>query len=201
MCFGDGICFDIRLDAGQIGLRQIHAATQPLKKSGVRSDIVADSGEAHTPLCRVPLYARKSVMIPHAADSANRHVKSQVPIDPLPFGTEIGVYSCMERRFRPALMWHMEQDGTTIAALARGSGVSEDVIKKLRSGSSQSTDAEKAMAIAAYYGKTLEAFIRCGSQVEDDMFAALVRRLSDQERGILRAQIEGILASRDGKAG
>lgn len=102
----------------------------------------------------------------------------------------------MEKRFRPALLWHMEKHGTTIAALAKGAGVSADAIKKLRVGSSQSTDVDKGMAIAAFYGKSVEAFVNCLEQTEEQKMLAMLFRLAPVERQILYAQIQGILAAR-----
>lgn len=61
--------------------------------------------------------------------------------------------------FRDALLWHMTQHQTTIAALAKGSGVSADVIKKVRSREGASAKAEDAWRIAAYFGKELPQFI------------------------------------------
>lgn len=103
----------------------------------------------------------------------------------------------MERPFRSALLWHMEQYGTTIAELSRGAGVSEDVIKKLRTGHSQSTDVEKAMAIAGFYGKTIERFILREESGEDDGMGALAAMLTERERTILLSQIRAFLETRD----
>ena len=122
-------------------------------------------------------------------------------IDPVQKVTGCDLIGGMEKRFRPALLWHMEKHGTTIAELARGSGVTEAAIKKLRVGASQSTDVDRAVAIARFYGKSVEAFMNCSESAEDDMMRAVLFRLTDAERQILHAQIRGILATRGSEAG
>lgn len=63
--------------------------------------------------------------------------------------------------FKAALLFHMERGGTKIADLASGSGVSESAIKKLRT-RNDTTSAENALAIAKFYGLSLEEFMMCG---------------------------------------
>lgn len=103
----------------------------------------------------------------------------------------------MGKPFRSALLWHMERDGTSIAELAKGAGVSKDVIKKLRTGHSGSTDVEKAVAIAAFYGKSVEQFIRMEEPDEDGAMDVLATLLTPRERLVLKAQIQAILDTRD----
>ncbi|MBM9595927.1 adenosylcobalamin-dependent ribonucleoside-diphosphate reductase [Roseitranquillus sediminis] len=62
--------------------------------------------------------------------------------------------------FREALLRHMEAAETKTTELALKSGVSVDVIKKLRTRASSSTQAENAVRLAAAYGKSVEEFIR-----------------------------------------
>lgn len=103
----------------------------------------------------------------------------------------------MGERFRDALIWHMERHGTTIAELSKGSGVSADVIKKLRTGHSQSTDVEKAIALASFYGKQVEAFIRQDAPAEDAAMSVLASLLTEPERRLLVEQIRQLLDARD----
>lgn len=134
----------------------------------------------------------------HEWHSANRHqgcqAASLVPIDLLPLRFHLVKQPGMASTFRDALLWHMDQHHTTIADLARGSGVSSDIIKKLRTRNS-STSAESAIAIARYYGETLEQFIACEVRPEAG-FQDLWARLTPDERRIVQAQIEGLLSSR-----
>lgn len=66
----------------------------------------------------------------------------------------------MTKSFREALVSHMDAENTSISELARGADVSLDITKKLRTRLSASTNAETAVKIAAYYGKTVDAFFR-----------------------------------------
>ena len=72
-----------------------------------------------------------------------------------------GLPGRLEDGFRDALLWHLERDGTAVADLARAAGVRAEVIDGVRSGGHAS--AEDARAIAAHYGRSLDAFIREGS--------------------------------------
>ena len=105
----------------------------------------------------------------------------------------------MADTFRDALLWHMDAKKTAIADLARGSGVSVDIINKLKAREGSSTTAENARAIAAYYGQTLDQFMKCEAESEESAFIALVGMLSHEERRILLAQMRGILSARERK--
>ncbi len=103
----------------------------------------------------------------------------------------------MTETFRDALMWHMARHKTTIAALAAGSGVSADTIKKLRTRDLSSTKAEAASKIAAFYGKNTAEFMRC----EDDSggnfrLSSLIDQLTPEEARMIALQVQGILAAR-----
>lgn len=94
-------------------------------------------------------------------------------------------------------MWHMERHHTTLSALAAGSGVTLDTIKKVRSRSTASTNAEAASKIAGFYGKSVAEFLRC----EDGnnpyaRVAALIDQLTPEEAALVMAQVQGILAAR-----
>ena len=100
-------------------------------------------------------------------------------------------------QFRDALLWHMAQNKTTIAGLAKGSGVSADVIKKVRSRDNASAKAEDAWRIAAYFGKDLPQFIRCEEVPDDQEFRSLLGLLTPQEKKILGAQMRAMLQVRE----
>jgi hypothetical protein len=98
--------------------------------------------------------------------------------------------------FREALLWHMQHHGTGVADLARGAGVSEDVIKKLRSRKKGSTKAETAERIAAFYGKDLKTFRACDAPLDDDAFTALSDLLTPEEKRGIVAEMRRLLEDR-----
>ncbi len=104
----------------------------------------------------------------------------------------------MSRTFYDALLWHMERHNTKISDLAKGAGISEGSIKMIRTRPGSGTRAETGQKIAAFYGKTLEQFMRCEEAPEDEnTFLALVRLLSPEEQAILLRQVRGMIGSRD----
>lgn len=103
----------------------------------------------------------------------------------------------MKGRFREALLWHMEQEGTGVTELSRATGVSRDAINKIIARENSSTDAEKAMLIAAYYGKDLGEFMNLRDPGAENPIAALAELLTPDEARLLEAQIRGLLAGRD----
>jgi hypothetical protein len=103
----------------------------------------------------------------------------------------------MEKPFRHALMWHMEKHGTQIVDLVRETGVSRDVINKLKARPESSTDVENAMLIAGFYGKTVNEFMAMRESDEVSRTNALLGLLSPEEHQLLQAQIRGLLQRRD----
>lgn len=97
--------------------------------------------------------------------------------------------------FRRAFISHVEEHGTSLAALARDTGVSLDVLKKLKTRATGSTTAENAMLIAAYYGKTVNQFV-VGQEVSlNDKLGNLLQLLSPEERRFVEAQMLGLIAA------
>lgn len=135
--------------------------------------------------------------ISHAADSAKRHFIGQVPNDTLR-NVPIGPLSCrMASDFRKALLWHMDHHDTGISDIVSATGVSRDVINKLKARENASTTVENAMLIAAYYGKTVNEFIALKDATAISRATALIEMLKPEERRLLEAQIRGLLAQRD----
>lgn len=140
----------------------------------------------------------------HAQGCATRHYSRQVPHDHL---KAVGVGAKNTRveslealgmdSFRKALIWHMDQHGTSIHELARGAGVSSDIIKKLRTRENASTNAETASKIAAFYGKDVASFIACREVSEDDAFNALLGLLTRDERNMIERQLRALVGFRD----
>lgn len=106
----------------------------------------------------------------------------------------------MPEQFRRALLWHMDRHETNIADLSEATGVSRDVIKKVRSREGATTTAENAMLIASFYGKTLNDFVAMRESDEVSQTLALLELLDPEEQRIFRAQIRGVLASRGPKS-
>lgn len=102
----------------------------------------------------------------------------------------------MATSFRNALVWHLARHNTKIADLVRRTGVSRDVINKLKKREESSTTPENALLIAAYYGKTLEQFIRCDDDKADRPLLALVDLLTPDEEALLAAQVRGLISER-----
>lgn len=98
--------------------------------------------------------------------------------------------------FRDALLWHMNAYRTKVADLAAGSGVSLDIIKKLRTRAGASTNAEDATKIAAFYGKDVKEFINREEVPSDRAISHLIDLLEPQERQVLEAQIRAMIQVR-----
>ncbi len=137
----------------------------------------------------------------HARQYANWHINTQVPIDTLsdvPFGT---LSRGMANDFRNALIWHMDAHGTTIADLVTRTGVSRDVINKLKKREASTTTVENAMLIAAFYGKTVNQFILKQDVSPSERAQNLFAMLQPEETQLLEAQMRGLLAERARKQG
>lgn len=108
----------------------------------------------------------------------------------------------MGKPFQDALRWHMDEHGTSIPELADGTGVSADVIKKLRRSPPYSTTVENGIALSSFYGKTVEQFIRCDKPTSNAAEASgLFSLLREDEARLLLAQVRGILGSRAQRSG
>lgn len=99
------------------------------------------------------------------------------------------------RSFSEALKWHLEHEGGSPSKIAQASGVTRNVLNKLKQGYITTTTAENARKIAECYGKTVEQFLDClpldAEQADDKdldrLFEAGFRELRpDQKRMILR---------------
>lgn len=133
----------------------------------------------------------------HGRDSANWHNESQRTIDTLPKGTACRLTGGMASDFRNALLWHMKKHDTSISDLVKATGVSRDVINKLRAREGASTTAENALLIASYYGKSVNDFITLQDEDEARRTSALLDLLTPEERQLLTAQIRGLLQARE----
>ena len=96
-------------------------------------------------------------------------------------------------QFREAFLWHIAHHGTTFAEMVDSTGVSRDILNKLKARPDSSTNVETGLKIARYYGKTLEQFIRCEPSDREREFGRLYAELTPQERQLLLAQMRGIV--------
>lgn len=63
------------------------------------------------------------------------------------------------RWFREAFLARVDQAGASMTDIARATGVSLDVLKKLRGRADASTTVENAVLIAAFFGETVNDFL------------------------------------------
>lgn len=175
----------------------IGTAAEPFQKARVASRIAAQSRGGDTLAATVFLDSGdKRVKCLHVLDNANWQVAGQPTIDMLPINPAACFIPAMNMTFRDALVWHLNRNKTTLVDIAKGAGISIDILNKLKAREGSSTNAETAVAIAAYFGETVEQFMRCEDVEEKQRFTAIVDLLTDEERKILLAQVRGILASR-----
>jgi len=139
------------------------------------------------------------MIICHAVDSANTHQQRQVPNGRLRNRLVSRSYTDMAQDFRSAFLHHVTQHKTSLSALARETGVSVDVLKKLKTRATASTSVESAMLIAAYYGKTVNQFVACEEVSVDQTLENLLSLLTPSERQLLQAQMLGLIAAHDRK--
>lgn len=91
----------------------------------------------------------------------------------------------------------MKRHETRPADLARGAGVSLDIIKKLRTRPAASTNAEAAAQIARFYGKSVAQFLKMDEDDDEQSLSALLDLLSEDEQKMLLRQIRGMLTQRE----
>ena len=84
-----------------------------------------------------------------------------------------------------------EATGTSLAAVARGAGVSVEQLKKVKQRDTASTNIDDAVRVANYFGFTIDEFLR--DDLASDRISAvrLWFQLSEAEREILRAAARG----------
>ncbi|SDJ21903.1 hypothetical protein [Salipiger marinus] len=136
-------------------------------------------------------------MLVHAQQCAFWHINLQEPNDTLPNVPLGPLSSLMADDFRSAFLWHIEKHKTTTAQLTAGTGVSRDVINKLKARDGASTTVENGMLIAAYYGKTVNEFVNLEESTSSSRLSALFSLLRPEEQRLLEAQIRGLIASHD----
>ena len=136
-------------------------------------------------------------MVGHALISADWHHSCQVPNGPLIQEKTSTQCSGMTEDFRRAFLRHLEEHGTPLTAIARATGVSLDVLKKLKTRGSGSTTVENGMLIAAFYGETINQFVSLTPVTDRQKLANLFELLTPSERQLLEAQMLGLVAARE----
>jgi len=132
--------------------------------------------------------------IVHDQQCAKRHTAKQVPNDTLQGEANLLLTIEMENDFQRAFLRHLEMEKTSLADLVRATGVSRNVLNKLKSREGSSTSVESGMLIAAFYGKTLNEFVTMQEASDVSRVKALLEMLTQAERHILESQIRGILS-------
>jgi hypothetical protein len=120
----------------------------------------------------------------------------QVPIDTLSLRAEINKKEAMPSDFRSAFIWHLAKNETPLTSIVSQTGVSRDVLNKLKAREDGSTSVENGMLIAAFYGKTLNEFVAMKEVTDVARMNALLDLLEPEEVRSLAAQIRGLLAAR-----
>ena len=97
--------------------------------------------------------------------------------------------------FREALVWHLENYPQKISEIEAETGVSRDQLYRVKTGKSASTNADDALKVARFYGKTLEEFV-CPSATEASVHS-LWSRLTEEERTSLVLQMRWMVERRE----
>lgn len=184
-------------NAPNVGLCLLQAPLEAAIQTGVPRRTAADSIRRDANAAGVFFDPEEDLMkVLHEPLCAKKHISGQVLIATLIDAEATALLPAMEGSFRDALVWHLDRFETRTVDLCRATGVSRDVINKLIRGESRSTAAENALLIAAFYGKSLEEFIRCDEDHSPRTLASLADLLTPAEARLLEAQVRGILAQR-----
>ena len=99
-----------------------------------------------------------------------------------------------ENDFRKALLWHMDKKSIGASQLARGAGVSSDVVKSCAQGRGhRPVRKRQRVSPVSYFGKDMADFIALREDGANDDLHKLIDLLSDQDRQFLLRQIQGLL--------
>ncbi len=100
-------------------------------------------------------------------------------------------------RFREAFIAQLIHTGMTIPDVSRRSGVSADLLNKLKQRKALSTTVENAVNVAKCFGMTVNEFIDDGPDARMHELQRLFALLNDQEKSFLTLQIKGLVERRD----
>lgn len=102
----------------------------------------------------------------------------------------------MSVSFRESFLAHLDASGISVTDVAKGAGVSREALYKLKQRRVESTNAEDAVKVARFFGKSLEEFMGRPPDPRIAEIMGLFCSLSQTEQGFLRAQIEALAARR-----
>lgn len=92
----------------------------------------------------------------------------------------------MAMTFREALISRVAPNGPPLKAVADATGVSYEQLKKVKQGHTQSTNADDAVKVAAYFGLTLNEFMDDDLTEDRAAVAAIYSSLTPEEVRIVR---------------
>lgn len=186
-----------RADLMQVIVKLRYLRAQPIPAARISGCKTAQMARRNATVGSSALYGFKSMIIAgHDDECAKRHTQEQVPTDTLQGCAETALHPTMSSDFRTALEWHLDHHDATVADIVARTGVSRDVINKLRARPGSSTTVENAMLIASFYGKTVNQFVTCESVTAQQTLQTLIDMLPPEEQRILIAQIHGMLSPR-----
>jgi transcriptional regulator with XRE-family HTH domain len=97
----------------------------------------------------------------------------------------------MPKTFRQALLDHASRHSVSLAEVARGTGVSYEQLKKISQRDQARTNVHDALAVAAFFGLTVNEFLEDHLAQDRLAVADLWFRLTPEERDILQAAARG----------
>ena len=103
----------------------------------------------------------------------------------------------MAKTFRTAFLQALDQSGESLSSVARGSGVSEGQLKKLKARENASTNVDDAVKVAAHFGMTLDQFLGDPELKDPVEIVQLYNQLPDHLKGKFAAYGEGLLEAVD----
>ena len=102
----------------------------------------------------------------------------------------------MRERFREALIAHMDATRVGATELSRATGVRKALIDKHYQRRTDATNVHDAMRLASYFGKTVNEMVGLSGDGETAQIAALIARLSPEEKRLVKAQLSGLVDRR-----
>lgn len=102
----------------------------------------------------------------------------------------------MKTAFRDAFIKHFNDSDARVVDVVNQTGVSRSKINKLLRKENDKVIVEDAIALASFFGKSVEQLLSGQTSSARDQISALAEILTDEEAGLLAAQIKGVVAHR-----
>jgi len=102
----------------------------------------------------------------------------------------------MKEAFRESFIRHVRVYDVSLAQVARTTGVSKHLLDALNQRKTGVPNVADAMKIAAFFGKTVEAFVEETKDKGRDRLPMLIEQLTAEERAVFEAQIDVLLKRR-----